>query len=233
MNMNGQSQRDLEIAANVCKVQKSFADAALKWGSPITLCAVTKKVSVEDVNASYFAGIRIIGENRVQEAREKFPALNPDFQLHMIGQLQTNKVKYIIDMVSMVQSLDRIELAREIDRRAQGIGKRMPCLIQLNIAREQQKAGVYEDELTSFMRTCAELPGLDIQGIMAVMPFVEDPELVRPLMRRARTWYERLRDEHIQGVTMTHLSMGMSGDYLVAADEGATMVRIGSLIFDK
>jgi pyridoxal phosphate enzyme (YggS family) len=180
---------------------------------------------------AYDEGVRIIGENRVQEAREKFPALNPDFSLHIIGQLQTNKVKYLLGMAKMIQSLDRIDLAREIDLRAQAAGIRMPVLVQVNIAQEPQKAGVSEEDLESFLRETARLDGLSIEGLMAIMPLTNDQEALRPFFRRMRVWYDRLRDEAIRGVDMHMLSMGMSGDFTTAAEEGATMVRLGSAIF--
>ncbi len=211
-----------------------FAELALAgeaWGKAPTLCAVTKTIDAQTINQAHAFGIRVIGENRVQEAMQKFPALNPDFELHIIGQLQTNKVKYILDAVKMVQSLDRIELAREIDKRCQAMNKAMPVLIQVNIAREPQKAGVHEQELMGFVRACARMPGLSVQGLMAIMPFVSDPEQVRPYFRRMRAWFDRLAQENIENVSMNQLSMGMSGDYKVAAQEGATMVRVGSLIF--
>ena len=131
----------------------------------------------------------------------------------------------------MIQSLDRDALAEEISRRAQAAGKVMPVLVQVNIAREAQKAGVDEDDLIPFLRRCAELPGLSVQGLMAIMPIADDPEDVRPLFRRMRQWFDRLRDMDLPGVEMKTLSMGMSDDCVVAAEEGATMVRLGRALF--
>ncbi len=219
------------LRANVEAVRANLASAEAKWGRAVTLCAVTKTVDAETVNMARECGILDIGENRVQEAMQKLPALNPQFRLHMIGQLQTNKVKYIIDRAAMIQSLDRIELAREIDRRAQGLAFRMPVLVQVNIAQEPQKSGVLEDGLMRLVLECARMDGLRVSGLMAIMPLEHDPERVRPHFRRMREWFDRLRDLDITGVEMECLSMGMSGDYQVAADEGATMVRVGSSIF--
>lgn len=219
------------LKQNIESCRARLERAAQRWGRPVRLCAVTKTVDVETINLSYAAGVRIIGENRVQEAREKFPALNPDFALHIIGQLQTNKVKYILEFAQMVQSLDRMALAQEIDRRAKEHGRAMPVLIQVNIARESQKSGVYEEDLEQLVRQCARLDGLSVKGLMAIMPLCDDPEQVRPYFRAMRAWYERLRQQAIAGVEMEYLSMGMSGDYVVAAEEGANMVRVGSAIF--
>ena len=131
----------------------------------------------------------------------------------------------------MIQSLDREALALEISRRAEAAGKVMPVLVQVNIAREAQKAGVDEDGLVPLLRRCAELPGLSVQGLMAIMPIADDPEDVRPLFRRMRQWFDRLRDMDLPGIGMNTLSMGMSDDCVVAAEEGATMVRLGRALF--
>ncbi len=222
---------DRRLLADNLRVCRSRLDeASARWGT-VAICAVTKTQDAHTINMAYDEGVRIIGENRVQEAREKFPALNPDFSLHIIGQLQTNKVKYLLGMAKMIQSLDRIELAREIDLRSQAAGIRMPVLVQVNIAREPQKAGVFEEDLESFLREVARLDGLSVEGLMAIMPLTNDQEALRPFFRRMRVWYDRLRVEAIQGVDMHVLSMGMSGDFTTAAEEGATMVRLGSAIF--
>ena len=217
-----------KILENMRACREKLEKAA---AGPVEICAVTKTQSAQAANLAWEAGITRIGENRVQELMEKLPALNPHFQVDLIGQLQTNKVKYIVDRVARVQSLDRMDLAREIDKRAQAKGRVMDCLVQVNIAREKQKAGLDEGELCPFLEQAAKLQGLRICGLMAVMPLVQDPEEVRPYFRRMRTWFERLKEEAPQGVEMQCLSMGMSGDYLVAAQEGATLVRLGSALF--
>lgn len=198
---------------------------------PVEICAVTKTHPAEVANLVWEEGITRIGENRVQELTQKLPALNAGFQVDLIGQLQTNKVKYIVDGVSRVQSLDRMALALEIDKRAQAANRVMECLVQVNIARESQKSGMDEDELTGFLAQAAKLQGIRICGLMAIMPRVSDPEEIRPYFRRMRLWFDRLKQDAPQGVTMQCLSMGMSGDYLVAAQEGATLVRLGSALF--
>jgi pyridoxal phosphate enzyme (YggS family) len=220
----------VRLSENLAVCRARLKEAGARLGE-VELCAVTKTVDADTINLIYDEGVRIIGENRVQEAREKFPSLNPDFCLHIIGQLQTNKVKYLMGMAKMIQSLDRSELALEIDRRAQAAGIKMPVLVQVNIAREPQKAGIPEEEIESFVRSIAKLPGLKVEGLMAIMPLTDDQEALRPYFRRMRAWFDRLREEAAEGAEMRVLSMGMSGDYVTAAEEGATMVRLGSAIF--
>ena len=162
---------------------------------------------------------------------DKREDLHPGFNVQLIGSLQTNKVKYIAGWVDMVQSLDRDALAQELSRRAQEHNRVLPVLVQVNIAREPQKGGVDEDELEAFLRRCARLPGIEVRGLMAIMPLVSDPEELRPYFRRMRGWFDRLREEGIENTSMDVLSMGMSGDCIVAAQEGATMVRLGRALF--
>ena len=221
-----------EIKERVRLIEQRLSRAALeRWGRAPQIIAVSKTVPAECVNEVKAAGILRLGENRVQEILEKQPHLDAAFQIDLIGRLQSNKVKYVIDKVGMIQSLDRDSLAQEIDRRAQQKRLRMPVLIQVNIGDEPQKGGVAVDELFAFARRCAALPGLDVRGLMAVMPDMDDQEALRPYFVRMRKLYEQLRAEAIDGTQIEELSMGMSGDYELAAEEGATMVRIGSAIF--
>ena len=222
-----------ELIQNVARVRERLKRASARWGEPPTLLAVSKTMPPERINALKQAGITQIGENRVQEILEKYAFLDASFAIHQIGQLQTNKVKYIIDKVCMIQSLDREHLAQEIDRRAQESARRMPVLIQVNIGRETQKGGMEIDEILPFVRTHAKMPGLSIEGLMAVMPDTRDEAVLRPLFARMRASFELLRDEAIDGTRIRHLSMGMSSDFEMAAEEGATMVRVGSAIFGK
>ena len=220
----------MTLESNIAQWRERINNAAAKFGGA-EICAVTKTVDVETINRARAAGIETIGENRVQELMSKIDQLNPEYKIHLIGQLQTNKVKYIIDRVDMIQSLDRDALAEEISRRAVQAGLVMPTLVQVNIAREPQKSGIDEDELLAFVRRTSALPGIRIEGLMAIMPFVDDPETIRPYFRRMREWFDRLRDTDMPNVHMNVLSMGMSGDCIVAAEEGATMVRMGSALF--
>ena len=221
-----------EYQQRIAAIRNALDRAALeRWGRAPEIIAVSKTVPAQRVNEVRACGIDRLGENRVQEILQKLPELDATFQIDCIGRLQLNKVKYIIDKVGMIQSLDRRELAQEIDRRAGQRGVRMPVLLQVNIGEEPQKGGVSADELFSFARYAAALPGLDVRGLMAVMPQLGDGEALRPYFRRMRELFERLREEAISGTRIEELSMGMSGDYELAAQEGATLVRIGSAIF--
>ncbi len=221
-----------EMLARVAAIRQELeAAAAQRWGRAPEIIAVSKTVDAPRVNLVKEAGITRLGENRVQEIMEKMPYLDASFQIDLIGRLQNNKVKYIIDKVGMIQSLDRMSLAQEIDRRAQQHGLRMPVLVQVNIGDEPQKGGVPVAQTLSFARQAAALPGIEIRGLMAVMPDLDDDTQLRPYFTRMRSLFEALREENIAGTNIEELSMGMSGDYLLAAQEGATHVRIGSAIF--
>lgn len=221
-----------EMLARVAAIRQELeAAAAQRWGRAPEIIAVSKTVDAPRVNLVREAGIARLGENRVQEIMEKMPYLDASFQIDLIGRLQNNKVKYIIDKVGMIQSLDRMSLAQEIDRRAQQHGLRMPVLVQVNIGDEPQKGGVPVAQTLSFARQAAALPGIEIRGLMAVMPDLDDDTQLRPYFTRMRSLFEALREENIAGTNIEELSMGMSGDYLLAAQEGATHVRIGSAIF--
>ncbi len=219
-----------ELLSNIAEWRERIGEASAKWGGA-QICAVSKTVDPETINLAWEGGIRVLGENRVQELMGKIDALNPGYRIHLIGRLQTNKVKPVIGRVAMIQSVDREALAREISHRAEQAGVRMPVLAQVNIAREPQKAGVDEEGLVPLLKLCGELPGIRVEGLMAIMPIAEDPEDVRPYFRRMREWFERLRDMDLPGVSMNTLSMGMSDDAVVAAQEGATMVRLGRALF--
>ena len=224
-----------QIEEKVAQARERIAEAAAAAGrrpEDITLVAATKMNDADRVRAAIAAGVDVCGENRVQELLEKYEQHAYDgCPLHFIGTLQTNKVKYIAGWVDMVQSLDRDSLAQELSRRAQEHNRVLPVLVQVNIAREPQKGGVDEEDLESFLRRCAPLPGSQVRGLMAIMPLVSDPEALRPYFRRMRGWFDRLRDEGIDNTSMDVLSMGMSGDCIVAAQEGATMVRLGRALF--
>ena len=212
-------------------IRRELHSASAAWGYAPRIIAVSKTVAADAVNPLYDMGILDLGENRVQEMLEKMPFLHPKFRMHLIGRLQTNKVKYIINKVCLIHSLDRMELAGEIDRQARKNGCAMDVLLQVNIAGEAQKGGIPPQEAESFLRECALLPGLKVRGLMAVMPLARDAESLRPLFRGMRSLFDGLAREQIPGVRMEELSMGMSQDYLIAAQEGATMVRIGSALF--
>ena len=206
-------------------------DEASAGRGRVEICAATKTQTAETVNLLPACGITCIGENRVQELREKAPLLNPSFAVDMIGHLQTNKVKYIVGLVERVQSVDSLELAEALSSRFEAAGGNLKVLIQVNIAGETQKYGVAEREAASLARRVAALPALSLEGLMAIMPISPDPEALRPLFRRMRLLFDRLREESFGGPGFRHLSMGMSSDCLIAAQEGATMVRLGTALF--
>ena len=168
------------------------AAAAERWGRAPQIIAVSKTVEPARINEVRAAGIDRLGENRVQEIMEKLPYLDASFQIDLIGRLQNNKVKYIIDKVGMIQSLDRESLAQEIDRRAQQHGLRMPVLVQVNIGGEIQKGGIPVDETLDFVRRAAEFKGLEVRGLMAVMPDLDDEEQLRPYFVKMRMLFDML-----------------------------------------
>lgn len=216
----------------LAQVRRETAEAAAQAGYPAPkIIAVTKTHPVEMILPLQGMDQADIGENRVQEIVEKLPVLEGKFRIHLIGRLQSNKVKYIIEHVCLIHSVDRLSLAEEIDRQAQKHDLVMPVLMQVSPAGEPQKGGVAPEEAEDLLRQMAKLPGLKVRGIMAVMPKTEDEAWLSGLFAQTRTLFERLREEGIPGVEMEELSMGMSGDYQIAARHGATMVRIGSALF--
>ena len=221
-----------DIINRLAAIKGQLEKAAVeRWGHAPQIIAVSKTIDPSRINLLRGEGIKRLGENRVQEIMAKLPYLDASFQIDLIGRLQNNKVKYIIDKVGMIQSLDRESLAIEIDRRAQQHNLRMPVLIQVNIGNEPQKGGVAVDEILAFARKAAAYPGLEVRGLMAIMPDIEDKEELRPYFAKMRALFDMLRQEAIAHTQIEELSMGMSGDYLLAAQEGATHVRIGSAIF--
>ncbi|MBQ4088765.1 MAG: YggS family pyridoxal phosphate-dependent enzyme [Clostridia bacterium] len=212
--------RNEEIALNIRTLREKLGN--------VELCAVTKTMPVEDINAAIDAGITEIGENRVQELMGKIESIRPGARISLIGRLQTNKVKYLIGKVGLIQSLDRDELAREISKRSVNAGVVTDTLIEVSIAGEEQKGGVPVNELIDFAGRVNDMPGIHVKGLMTVMPIAEDPETLRPYFRQMRMFFEELRRA---GMDMEVLSMGMSNDWRIAADEGSTMVRVGRGIF--
>lgn len=221
----------MTLEERVNRVRSVLERESAPWGRSPKLIAVTKYSAPEDILPLAKLGVADIGENRVQSIRDKLPYLEGKFSIHLIGRLQSNKVKYIINDVCMIHSLDRMELAREIDRQAQKNGKRMPVLIQVNIAREPQKGGVEEEGLMPLLRECAKLPGLYVKGLMTMMPLGAEKDVITGYFTRMRALLDQCRQEAVSGTDMTELSMGMSQDYDLAARCGATMVRVGSALF--
>ena len=219
------------LRERIGKIRQELAEASEGRYPAPRLIAVTKTHAPEAILPLAAAGVTEIGENRVQELKQKLPRLEGRFQVHLIGRLQRNKVRQIIGDVCMIQSLDSLLLAEEIHVRAQAAGIRMPVLVEVSPAGEIQKGGVPFEETESFLRRIAPLEGIQVRGLMAVMPLTQDGELLDQLFGKMRSLFDRLRETGLNGIQMTELSMGMSGDYRLAAKHGATMVRIGSAIF--
>lgn len=220
--------------ANLADVKANIAAAAAKARpdrDSVTLVAVTKTIPAERIQRIVDAGVHDLGENRVQELTEKISLVEGPVRWHLIGTLQTNKVKYIINHVYMIHSLDRLSLAEEIDRRAREAKLVCRVLVQVNVSGEESKHGISPSEVISFVREAAALPGLRICGLMTMAPQTAEAEEARPVFRGLRELAAKVEREKITGVTMEVLSMGMSNDYQVAVEEGATMVRVGSGIF--
>ncbi|MGI6332059.1 MAG: YggS family pyridoxal phosphate-dependent enzyme [Zhaonellaceae bacterium] len=224
------------IASNLHIVRDKVSQAALKVGrnpEDIQIIAVTKTVDIPQMEEAIAAGITAVGENRVQEITKKYPLLKEKVDWHLIGHLQTNKVKYIIDKVRLIHSLDRFSLVKEISKRAQQQGIVMPVLVQVNVAEEESKFGLKVEEVIPFLKDIVGIKGLKILGLMTMAPFVEDAEEVRYVFRDLRNLAEKITKQAIPGVEMKHLSMGMTNDYEVAVEEGATLIRVGTGIFGQ
>lgn len=220
-----------ELESRVERVRQELEEASAGRYPIPKLIAVTKTHSAEEILPLAEMGITDIGENRVQELLTKLPELRDRFQIHLIGRLQRNKVKQIVGDVCMIQSVDSEPLAREIHNRALAAGRRMPVLVEISPAGEEQKGGVPFEETEAFLKQIAPLEGIEIRGLMAVMPLTEDQDYLDGLFARTRGLFDRIRDKNLSGIAMEELSMGMSGDYRLAAAHGATMVRVGSAIF--
>ena len=224
------------IAENIRSVEARIQSACERAGrsrDEVTLICVTKTMPVEDLRQAYDAGQRSFGENRVQEINDKFPQLPEDIQWHMIGHLQTNKVKYMMDKVVMIHSVDSVRLAKAISKQAVKAARVMDILIEINAAGEESKFGLDYDGVLSMIKEIAPLPGIRICGLMTVAPYTDDPETNRVFFRNLRELAVDIDRQSIDNVSMTFLSMGMTGDFEVAIEEGATHIRVGTAIFGK
>ena len=199
----------------------------------VTLIAVSKTKPVEMLREAYDAGARDFGENKVQEIMDKYDKLPADIRWHMIGHLQTNKVKYIADKVYMIHSVESEKLALEINKQALKAGRVIPILIEVNIAGEDSKFGVPPSQCEQLICAIHNLPGIAVKGLMAVPPFVENAEDNRQYFKALKQLSVDIMQKKIDNVCMDFLSMGMSGDYRVAIEEGANLVRVGTNIFGK
>jgi pyridoxal phosphate enzyme (YggS family) len=226
----------MPIADNLKTILDRIASAAKRAGrdpSSVRLVVVTKTVDAARIREAVMAGAAVLGENRVQEGKEKIEQLGALASWHLIGHLQSNKAKYAVKLFDLIHSVDNLGLAKELDKQAAKIGKVQDVLIEVSIAGEAAKAGVAISETTALVREAATLKNISIKGLMTVPPLLENPEAVRPYFRKLREMAEAIIKEDIPGVSMKELSMGMSGDFEVAVEEGATIVRVGSAIFGQ
>lgn len=223
------------LKENLEEVEEKIAKACERAGrarEEVTLIAVSKTKPVEMLQEIYDEGIRDFGENKVQELTEKYEVMPKDMKWHMIGHLQRNKVKYIVDKVTLIHSVDSLRLAETISSEAEKKGVTVPILIEVNIAGEETKFGLSsKEEVISLTEQIAALPNLSVKGLMTVAPPAEDPEENRPFFREIRQLSVDITNKNIDNVSMEILSMGMTNDYTVAIEEGATMVRVGTGIF--
>ena len=226
----------MSVAGNLKQIEERIRTAAQRVGrnpDSVRLVAVSKTQPAEAVKAALEAGQQLFGENYVQEFLEKAQQLPASVEWHFIGSLQSNKVKYLAGLTTLIHSVDRLSLAREIDRQWEKIGKPCDILLQVNISGEETKSGTTSEDLLQLAREASLLPHLRVRGLMTMPPFFDEPERVRPYFRELKRLAEVLASEQIPGITMEELSMGMSGDFEVAIEEGATLVRVGSAIFGE
>ena len=225
----------MTIAEKIAVVRDRMAQAARRCGrdpAEVALVAVSKTHPAEMVRQAWAAGVTTMGENYIQEARDKITALaDCALSWHFIGHLQSNKAKIAVDLFDLIHGVDTLKLAREIDKQAAKTGKTQAILIQVNISGEATKSGATEAATLALVRDAACLEHVKIRGLMTMPPFFDQPERARPYFAALRRLRDRIRAEAIAGVDMSELSMGMTGDFEVAIEEGATLVRIGTAIF--
>jgi pyridoxal phosphate enzyme (YggS family) len=220
------------VARNLKEVRAAIAAAAQRAGrdpAAVRLVAVSKTVDLERLQAAIAAGQRLFGENYLQEAKAKIEALGGETSWHLVGHLQTNKAKGAVELFDLIHAVDRLKLARALEAAAAGLGQVQDILIQVNQGGEATKSGVAPEAAPELLQEVARLPHLRVLGLMTMPPWLPDPEAVRPYFRALRELRDRLRD--LSGLPLPELSMGMSGDYEVAVEEGATLVRVGTAIF--
>ncbi len=226
----------MDIAANLASIRQQIETTCQECGrnpAEVRLVAVAKTKPAELVEEALAAGQTLIGESYVQELVAKTDQIEARAEWHFLGHLQSNKVKYLAGRTSLIHSVDRLSLAKEINRVWGKIGQTANILIQVNLGQEASKSGATVNEVESLVRSIALLPNIRIRGLMTLPPFCPDPEEVRPYFRQLRELAEHLADCNLPGVIMDELSMGMSHDFTVAIEEGATLVRIGTAIFGE
>lgn len=216
------------------EVENEISQACIRAGrkrEDVTLIAVSKTKPVETLQEAYDLGVRVFGENKVQELTEKYEALPKDIEWHMIGHLQTNKVKYIIDKVALIHSVDSLKLAETIEKEAAKRNLTVRILIEVNVAEEESKFGIKTEEVVPFIEKIAGFQHIRVCGLMTIAPFVDDPEKNRRIFKILHKLSVDITAKNIDNVNVSVLSMGMTNDYVVAVEEGATMIRVGTGIF--
>ena len=210
---------------------QAACDRAGRKRDEVTLIAVSKTKPVSMLQEAYDLGVRIFGENKVQEIRDKYEALPKDIEWHMIGHLQTNKVKYIVDKVKLIHSVDSLKLAETIEKEAEKHNCTADILLEVNVAEEESKFGLKSEEVLPLYDEIRQYSHINVRGLMTIAPFVDNPEKNRTIFADLRKLYVDIKEKNIDNDTVSILSMGMTNDYEVAIEEGATMVRIGTGIF--
>ena len=225
------------ISKRLTRIREKIADAALRSGrnpDEVEIVGVTKTVPADRVAAAVAAGLRILGGNYIQESLEKIDALSSlDVSWHFIGRLQSNKAKFAVNHFDLIHSVETEKLAAEINRQAAKQNKVQTVLIQVNAGQEATKAGVLPDDALTLVKSISRLENIKIRGLMTMPPYFDDPERARPFFRAVNDLKKRIEDEIIANVSMKTLSMGMTGDFEAAVEEGATLVRIGTAIFGE
>jgi pyridoxal phosphate enzyme (YggS family) len=227
---------ETDIAANINTIRERIAAAASRCSrtpNSITLLAVTKTVSPSAIERAIEAGITAMGENYVQEAREKIAVIGQRVSWHMIGHLQTNKAKYVVNLFDYIHSVDRLDLAVEIDKRARLIGRKINILIEINVSGEETKDGIPAVKSIDLIKEVSGLENVSVKGLMTMAPYSDNPEDSRPFFSELRNIRNIIINEGIAGIQMDELSMGMTDDFEIAIEEGATIVRIGRAIFGE
>lgn len=225
------------ISDNIKSITEKIRTSACRGGrkaDDVTLVAVTKKVDHRYISEALASGVTIIGENRVQEAAAKHAFIHEDAVWHLIGNLQTNKVKKAVQLFDMIQAVDSLRLADSIDKHARASGKIQDCLVEVKISSEETKHGIAAGQIEEFLSHAPQWPHIRIKGLMTIAPYSDDPENSRPYFKRMKELFDTLKGKSLaDNIDLSVLSMGMSGDFEVAIEEGSTMVRIGTAIFGE
>jgi PLP dependent protein len=224
----------VDVAANYLSILARINSAAAKCGrkaEDIKLLGASKSQSIDAIEAAIATGVKLIGENYVQEAKEKKDRITAAVEWHMIGHLQRNKAKAAIELFDILETLDNLALARELDKEASKRGKKVRVFIEVNLGNEESKSGIAKNQLVSLVEEVASLSNMRVEGLMTVPPFRENLEEVRPFFRELTDLRERLNELRLPNIDIRELSMGMTYDYTVAIEEGATIVRVGTALF--